>query len=196
MKNTEIRNRIIEITCDIITRQGIRSARVDEIARAAGISKRTLYETFDDKSDLIFRCLERLSEWRRGMLERKFEADYGNSLYAVMAFVHEYLDSLYLLESGFLVELKSTPSFAETFDNDYRFWLGRLTGMLRQTAADGYVSPDADVELIAETILVRSYELRVTDRDRAAQSAFSRALLRGISTSKGIALFDDMPAQA
>lgn len=191
MKNADKRNRVIEITCDIITRQGIRSARVDEIAHIAGISKRTLYELFEDKTELIFSCLERLSSWRREMLDRKFNGRNGNSLRAAAEFVREYTDALYLFECEFLADLKNRAEFAENYRRDCIFWKERMMQLLQRTIEDGYVPARTDVELIAETILSQGYDLRMAGRDRTSQRVIAGALLRGISTPAGVALFDD-----
>ena len=190
MRHPETRNRIIEITCDIITRQGIRSARVDDVAHIAGISKRTLYEMFGDKNTLILKCLEHLSAWRHEMLQRKMESPDENSLYKTIGFVREYVDSLYMLDSEFLADLKTNPSFSSNYERDSLFWHEMLTKLLRQAVADGYILSDSDIELMSETILVRSYELRMTGRTRESQRFLNTALLRGISTAKGIALID------
>ena len=192
MRHPETRNRIIEITCDIITRQGIRSAHVDDVARIAGISKRTLYEMFKDKNTLILKCLERLSAWRHEMLRRKLESPEGNSLYKTMGFVREYVDALYMLDSEFLAELKNNSAFSENYERDSRFWHEMLVELLHQAVRDGYILPASDVELISETMLTRSYELRMEGRNRESQRFLNTALLRGIATTKGIALFDDM----
>ena len=192
MRHPETRNRIIEITCDIITRQGIRSARVDDVARIAGISKRTLYEMFEDKNALIYKCLERLSSWRHEMLQRKLDSPDGNSLYKTVGFVREYVDSLYLLDREFLADLKNKAAFSENYERDSRFWHEKLVALLQQAVRDGYIIDGSDVGLIAETMLSRSYELRMAGRNRESQRFLNTALLRGIATTKGIALFDDI----
>lgn len=38
--------------------KGVRSVTMDEIAAHAGISKRTLYEQFGDKEQLLIECLK------------------------------------------------------------------------------------------------------------------------------------------
>lgn len=53
-------NKIINIACELIMQRGIRSVTMDEIAAEAGISKRTLYETFVNKEDLLEKLLEYL----------------------------------------------------------------------------------------------------------------------------------------
>lgn len=62
MKNAVTRDKIIRATSQLITRDGIRAVRVDEIASWIGISKRTLYEFFADKDELVIECLKVLGE--------------------------------------------------------------------------------------------------------------------------------------
>ena len=61
MKRGATKEEIIRITQALIARNGIRAVRVDEIAQTLGISKRTLYEMFADKDDLINACLDAMS---------------------------------------------------------------------------------------------------------------------------------------
>lgn len=61
MKRGATRDEIIRATQELITRNGIRAVRVDEIAQTLGISKRTLYEMFADKNDLVSACLDDMS---------------------------------------------------------------------------------------------------------------------------------------
>ena len=53
MKRGATKEEIIRITQTLIARNGIRAVRVDEIVQTLGISKRTLYEMFADKDELI-----------------------------------------------------------------------------------------------------------------------------------------------
>ena len=59
MKRGVTKEEIIHATQELIARNGIRAVRVDEIAQTLGISKRTLYEMFTDKNDLVSACLDR-----------------------------------------------------------------------------------------------------------------------------------------
>lgn len=51
--NKELRNRIIDKAAVLFTRHGIKSVTMDYIASQMGISKRTLYENFKDKDQLL-----------------------------------------------------------------------------------------------------------------------------------------------
>ncbi|NCC17864.1 MAG: TetR/AcrR family transcriptional regulator, partial [Bacteroidia bacterium] len=53
----ELRDRIIVETYKLIVSKSCKLITMDEIANNLGISKRTLYENFKDKSTLIEECL-------------------------------------------------------------------------------------------------------------------------------------------
>jgi len=60
------RNRILEAATDEFSERGLGGARVDSIARAAGVNKRMLYHYFGNKEDLFLAVLERAYEKIRG----------------------------------------------------------------------------------------------------------------------------------
>jgi TetR/AcrR family transcriptional regulator, cholesterol catabolism regulator len=53
-RELDTRNKIKELTIDRITRFGVRGVTMDDIARGAGVSKKTIYQEFGDKEQLIF----------------------------------------------------------------------------------------------------------------------------------------------
>ena len=142
MGHDKTRTRVIEITSDIITRNGIRAARVDEIARAAGISKRTLYEMFADKTTLIYRCLEQLSARRREVISREIVSADMDSLHRIFRFVDEYISSLYVLDRWFLADLKHRVEFVDNYESDFAWWKGNLVDLLGSGIDEGYLLGD------------------------------------------------------
>ncbi|MFI3258675.1 MAG: TetR/AcrR family transcriptional regulator [Rikenellaceae bacterium] len=54
----EQREIIVELSSKMFSTEGIKSVRMDDIAHRAGISKRTLYETFTDKESLIYLAIK------------------------------------------------------------------------------------------------------------------------------------------
>ena len=53
----ELRDRIIETASEAFTAHGIKSITMDDIAASLSISKRTLYEVFQDKESLLTECI-------------------------------------------------------------------------------------------------------------------------------------------
>ena len=63
------KERIIAQAMQMFVSQGIKSVRMDDIARQLGVSKRTLYEMFGDKESLLYLTMEYFFECKR--LERR-----------------------------------------------------------------------------------------------------------------------------
>ena len=56
-QRVELKDRIIETASEAFTAHGIKSITMDDIAASLGISKRTLYEVFQDKESLLTQCI-------------------------------------------------------------------------------------------------------------------------------------------
>lgn len=55
---TDVRSKILLSTIDLFKRYGFKSVTMDDIARQAGISKKTLYQHFDNKNKIITAALD------------------------------------------------------------------------------------------------------------------------------------------
>lgn len=60
LSRAERERRILDATETLLVRDGLDRASMTAIARAAGMSKRTLYEVFADRSELFAACVRRL----------------------------------------------------------------------------------------------------------------------------------------
>src|SRR6202000_2790704 len=58
-KAMDVKERILSKAADLFMRYGIRSITMDEIASQLGISKKTIYQFFTDKDDLVSAVIER-----------------------------------------------------------------------------------------------------------------------------------------
>jgi AcrR family transcriptional regulator len=56
----EMREKILDAAVDEFSRFGVRSVTMDDIARHLGISKKTLYQEFSDKKELVRSAFERI----------------------------------------------------------------------------------------------------------------------------------------
>ena len=54
----ETKQKILDQTFDLIMKYGIRSVSMDDISRGIGISKKTIYQYFDNKKSLIKEVIE------------------------------------------------------------------------------------------------------------------------------------------
>lgn len=64
----ELKQRILDKTENLFMRYGIKSITMDDIARELGISKKTLYQFVENKTDLIQQIFQNKIEWELGVM--------------------------------------------------------------------------------------------------------------------------------
>ena len=55
--------------------QGIKSVRMDDIASAVGVSKRTLYEMFESKDELLYLTIRHLQRNKMAHIESRVHSN-------------------------------------------------------------------------------------------------------------------------
>ena len=67
-----VKQRIIEEASELFGRSGVKSITMDDLARHLGISKRTIYENFKDKEELLIACIDVFHDEQRTHYEKVF----------------------------------------------------------------------------------------------------------------------------
>lgn len=73
----ETRQRILELARDQFSRYGVRTVTMEDLARLAGVSKKTIYQEFADKKDLVKETFEKILEEDRSKLAFILENEDG-----------------------------------------------------------------------------------------------------------------------
>ena len=73
------RDLIVEQAAKMFVNQGVKAVRMDDIAHELSISKRTLYELFGDKEELLYLCIKHFIEEGRARREKQI-AEIDNDL--------------------------------------------------------------------------------------------------------------------
>ena len=81
----ETEERILSLTLELFKMRGIRKITMDQIASELGMSKRTIYELFRDRDNLIFKTLE------YGMMKER------NDLMKIISEASNVIEALYLI---------------------------------------------------------------------------------------------------
>ncbi len=190
MKRGATKEEIIRATQRLITRDGIRAVRVDEIAATLGISKRTLYELFADKSELIVACLDVMGRENQRRIAMGCRRRTSNPLQRMLRLASEYIDGLYTVNRSFLEDIRRKVAFSEYYDEHHAFWCNTFVRLLETCREADLLLPEIDPPLFAERILSTLFELRISGIQQEELRFFSRMLLRGAATREGIELLD------
>ncbi|MFN9581658.1 MAG: TetR/AcrR family transcriptional regulator, partial [Bacteroidota bacterium] len=57
MSEQDVKNKILSESQQLFLRYGFKSITMDDISRELGISKKTLYQFFTDKNELVHQCV-------------------------------------------------------------------------------------------------------------------------------------------
>ncbi|MEX2593653.1 MAG: TetR/AcrR family transcriptional regulator [Anditalea sp.] len=73
----ELREKIIEAATGLFRQFGVRSVTMDDIARQAGMSKKTIYQEFKNKGELVFEAFSAFLEKDECKLQEIFDREDG-----------------------------------------------------------------------------------------------------------------------
>lgn len=189
MKRGATKAEIIRTTQELIARNGIRAVRVDEIVQSLGISKRTLYELFADKTELVTACLDAMSHEQMQRIESHRRRS-SNPLRHAMRLTGEYVDTLYTVDSCFLSDIRHKVVFADHYDEHREHWRKAFARNFERCKEVDLLLPEIEAGPFAERIMDTLFELRRNGAAREDLNLFSRTLLRGAATRQGIDLID------
>ncbi len=148
---------VLEGAQRIFMTEGYEGANVDAIAKAAKVSKATLYSYFPDKHALFAAVAQAAcqEQTRRSMSFADEDGDFSDRLYKGCRSFMEFLYSPFGLQMYRTVVAESArfPEFGR------QFWAtgpgmahAELVALFRQAEADGHLSPIEDHDLAAETL--------------------------------------------
>ncbi|MDR3194614.1 MAG: TetR/AcrR family transcriptional regulator [Tannerella sp.] len=144
-----LREHIIETALNLFARNGIKRISMNDIAQAAGVSKRTLYEFFNDKETLLIQAMDatfsRAETWVGELSEKTCTALEVFLLINDRLLVNNsagYCETLY-------TDIKRYPSACEHLMRYKKRMLDNTIHLLKQGVVDGVFHPEIDYEIIA-----------------------------------------------
>lgn len=188
----ETRARILDAAWELIAGRGRADVGLAEVAKAAGVSRQTLYLAFGGRSGLLTAMVRR-KDARSPALARLLKVAESRDpapkmLFSVLSAWFDYLPEVYpvaaLLDAAALTDAEAKAAIE---DRMVGLLLGGLAARLRGMARAGTLPPDRDPLRTAEAIwaLVHlpSWRLLVVDRGwtpeafRASRLALAAALI-------------------
>ena len=137
---------------------GIKSVTMDMIASQLGISKRTLYENFKEKNELLLACLESQEMERRARLEVYF-ANRKNVIDLLLNVYEDILRFMRNTSPMFFVDMERYyPRVNDKYENDKECHKQATVDLLKEGVGEGVIRADINMEIVA-TLLTFQFEL-------------------------------------
>ena len=190
-----VRELILKTALEQFSKHGIKKVKMDDIASTLSISKRTIYELFSDKEQLLFEALKLHNEILLSE-GKQIVRNSSHTLEIILKLYDKYIDIISNINRKFFADLNKYPDICKSKkhsekQNDKKFlaWIemGRKQGLFRE---------DANLEIFSyilrknlETIFTVNMTADENELSKFSPHELGRTLiifyLRGISTPKG-----------
>lgn len=187
----DIRERAIETTSEIVLKCGNLSVRMDDVAQELSVSKRTLYEIFGNKEELLIECFKR----HTALMSRTIEDEISREE-DVLSVIINHLEII-LNESGEtdhnkFSDMDKYPRLKKIFHEHMADMANRMRSFMELGVKQGVFRDDLnmDVEMVAFNAMgrVAGEEARkgTFDYEQLINGTMV-VMLRGIASPEGMA---------
>lgn len=189
-----LRDIVIEASMKAFALHGVRAVKMDDVAQSLSISKRTIYEMFGNKEQLLIEVLKTYKAAKEKELNEK-AANCQNVIELLFYAYYQKINTFKKTNPVFYSDLTKYPLVIELLQKDRDEARQNYYEFLRRGISEGIFREDLHLDLIARLLdsvtsammngeLYRQYPIEDVFRNIAFVS------IRGICTRKGLDLFD------
>lgn len=192
--------RIVAGAAELFRTYGIRAVTMDEIATHLGISKRTIYERFRDKDELLYAVMNEMIRKQKEMVENILNSSSNvmDAIFTMLRVSREHMASMNPLIVSDLRKYHDAvlQRIKATCDNPDHEGARKL---LKAGIEQGIFRDDIDIEIISRAVSGLANltgDTKLFPPEQFMQRDLIRNIminyLRGISTVKGNSLIDEL----
>ena len=191
----QLREKILKISMEDFKSKGIRAVKMDDIAALLGISKRTLYEIYSNKEELLLECVK-FQEGQYDAYMASFEKDPSNNVIDIIIEFYnkqiQWLSDVNPLYFSDIQKYSQVVSYFERRDIERKqdkmifYQRGIREGVFRDDVDYDVLSRilKASIDYIKQTQMYKEYDLtRILNN-------IIMLFIRGVCTYDGIKQFD------
>jgi AcrR family transcriptional regulator len=194
----DYRQKIIEEAAMMFRTYGIRAVTMDMLATNMSISKRTIYEVFSDKDELLKGVLKWMSEKQRELMAKIF-SESDNVIEAIFKMLDLMTDHFHKMSPAFQMDMKRYHKAIIDNPEELRNlpYYSNNSEILIRGIKEGVFRDDIDIEITNKCML--EVARMSNDKDIFSPDDFMNKdiirnfyinYLRGISTQKGLDLIN------
>lgn len=189
-----LKDKILSTAMHAFAAHGIRAVKMDDIAQALSISKRTLYEIYDNKEVLLFEAIR----LHKALNDREMAdvVEKSSNVMDVLLYVSKRkIEDFRLTNPLFYSDMSRYPRVMAFLEEDRLQNRHRLIDFFRRGVDEGFFRSDVDYDLLL-TILESAINRIMTSQlyiNYPIEQLFRHAVLayfRGICTPLGVETID------
>ena len=187
----ELRQKILQTAMQQFKEMGVKNVKMDDISAIIGISKRTLYEIYENKEELLLEGIKFDNERRDRVLKEFASQGERNEIEVLVKFVKMQMEDLNVINPLFFVEIhryKRVVNYLQEYNEERR----RSSMLfLRKGVEHGFFMEDINYEIVLEmgnAVMNHVMETKLYERFPIQEifHNYVSVLMRGYCTDKGI----------
>ena len=189
----DLKERIIENASTLFFQKGVKSMTMSDIANELGISKRTLYEVFRDKEDLLENCIRSYMEKADKAMQALADDHSNDVIDALMRIYAWNLNEMRSMKTLLVSDLKKYHSnLYKKVEQKQKENAFKLLPLLNKGVEQGLIRNDVNLEIILWSIRSQFRAMMNDDSfptEKFSMNDFIQAIIlnfiRGIATPLG-----------
>jgi len=186
---------ILDTAMTLFVTNGIKAVRMDDIAAKLSISKRTLYEIYETKCDLLLECIKKFTQYEIGLFE-----SIGNTgkdvIEIIMRFYKLKLEQSKFVNPIFYEDIDKYPKIVEYLHRDNDIKRTKFISFIERGVAEGYFRSDLNIKLVGMMFesmpdFIKRNRLRANYSQREVFHNIVFLAVRGLCTTKGLEAIDN-----
>ena len=191
----ELKSRIIDYAMGEFYKRGVRAVKMDEISQGLHVSKRTVYEIFGDKEELLLAGLKIKSLEMREKLET-YSCNVAHNVVDIIGYFYKLQMEVNSMVGGaFYEEIHRMHRVVEFFNQAHEREFSDRLKFLKAGVEEGLFRQDIDYSLTMELLSASMSEIMHNQlyKKYSMQEMFDNyflVIIRGFCTERGVALLN------
>ena len=191
----ELKSRIIDYAMGEFYKRGVRAVKMDEISQGLHVSKRTVYEIFGDKEELLLAGLKIKSLEMREKLET-YSCNVAHNVVDIIGYFYKLqMEVNSMVGVAFYEEIHRMPRVFEFFKQEHEREFADRVKFLKAGVEERLFCQDIDYSLTMELLSASMSEIMRNQiyKKYSMQQIFDNfflVIIRGFCTERGAALLN------
>lgn len=190
VEKTDLRERIVTTASRLFQAQGVKQVRMDDVARELSVSKKTLYELFADKEELLLEVVKVISMGFHQNI-KEIICSSANVLEQIFMLYKRVIEHCREVNPLFFIDLMRYPQVQAFFEQVHVQHADRIKEWLMMGVKQGLLRDDVNYEVFLRQDGFQMDKLLINPevRNYPAEVIYDSVvlvMLRGLATEKGL----------
>ena len=192
----ELKKKVLKVAMHEFFKKGIRAVKMDDIASILSISKRTLYEMYPNKEELLIEGICLYNEEKHNHMYECSTAPGSNVMDVLMEFYNMQLESVNEITPLFFADLQKYEKAKKFIDSNRQKQEEKAERFFQKGVKQGYFREGIDYQIITVAGLTSMQAVLHNEKivNKGLKNIYHNIVglfMRGLCTMKGLEILEE-----